>query len=201
MKKLRSPFGTNLNLFFISDDMKNSIILSFFHSFILLWNALPNPHLRQRKDFFSSFKGGARMAGRYDDLLRLPRPESRHPRMTMEARAAQFAPFAALSGYEDVIREAARLTTEPIVLAEDAREELSRRLTFLARRVSERPTVRITWFQPDARKVGGEYVTKTVTVRRVDGTVGYLELDDRSLIPIGAITELGGDLFLDAEAW
>ena len=141
------------------------------------------------------------MPGRYDDLLRLPRPESRHPRMTMEARAAQFAPFAALSGYEDVIREAARLTAEPIVLAEDAREELSRRLTFLAARVSERPTVRVTWFQPDARKLGGEYVTKTVTVRRVDGNVGCLELDDRSLIPIQTITDLNGDLFLDAEAW
>ena len=61
--------------------------------------------------------------------------------------------------------------------------------------------MRITWFQPDARKLGGEYVTKTVTVRRVDGNVGCLELDDRSLIPIQTITELNGDLFLDAEAW
>lgn len=141
------------------------------------------------------------MSGRYDDLLRLPRPESRHPRMTMAARAAQFAPFAALSGFEAVIREAARLTAEPIVLAEDAREELSRRLTFLAARVSDRPRVRVTWFQPDPRKVGGEYVTKTVTVRRVDGTAGWLELEDRSLIPIDRITDLSGDLFLDAEAW
>ena len=135
------------------------------------------------------------MPGRYDDILHLSRPVSEHAPMPMAERAAQFSPFAALTGYDRVIDEAARLTAEPLILGEDAREELSRRLALLAAEADRRPTVELTWFEPDARKLGGAYVTQAVTVRRVDSAYGVIELEDRSLIPIERISDLRGDLF------
>ena len=138
---------------------------------------------------------------RYDDIIDRPHPVSRvHPPLPMASRAAQFSPFAALTGYEAVIREAARLTAQPITLGEDSQAELNRRLALLAEAAGSRPSVELTWFEPDGLKLGGEYRTETVTVRRVDPSLGLLELEDRTLIPIDRISELRGQLFLDAEA-
>ena len=134
------------------------------------------------------------MAGRYDDIIDLERPVSpRHPPMTMAQRAAQFAPFAALTGYEEVIAEAARLTARPVELSEDAGRELDERLALLAAK-TEAPgalaAVELTWFVEDGLKLGGEYVTRTLTVRRVDRTYRLLELEDRSVIPINAVINI-----------
>ena len=134
------------------------------------------------------------MAGRYDDIIDLERPVSpRHPPMPMAQRAAQFAPFAALTGYEEIIAEAARLTAQPVELSEDAGRELDERLSLLAAK-TEAPgalaAVELTWFVEDGLKLGGEYVTRTLTVRRVDRTFRLLELEDRSLIPIDAVLNL-----------
>ena len=134
------------------------------------------------------------MAGRYDDIIGLERPVSRtHSPMPMEERAAQFSPFAALTGYEAVIDEAARLTSRQIELDEDAKQELNESLTELARRIDhggEPVPVSVTWFEPDGLKLGGEYLSRTVPVRRVDATYRLLELEDRSGIPIDAILHL-----------
>ena len=133
------------------------------------------------------------MAGKYDDIINLDRPVSRkHSPMPMEERAAQFSPFAALTGYEDVIAEAARLTAEQIELDEDARQELDRELTRLAQRIETGgPTeAELTWFVPDGLKLGGEYLTRRVRIRRVDQTYRLLELEDRSLIEIARILNL-----------
>ena len=134
------------------------------------------------------------MAGKYDDIIDLERPVSpRHPPMTMAQRAAQFAPFAALTGYEEVIAEAARLTARPVELSEDAGRELDEQLALLAAK-TDAPgalaAVELTWFVEDGLKVGGEYVTRTLTVRRVDRTYRLLELEDRSTIPIDAILNM-----------
>ncbi len=127
----------------------------------------------------------------YDDIIDLPRPtSSKHPRMPRENRAAQFSPFAALTGYDAVIRETARLTGRRADLDEQQLEELDRQLNALAARVEEETEpaeVRLTYFQPDRLKVGGEYVTETVRVRRVDPVFRVLELSDHSLIEIGDI--------------
>lgn len=140
------------------------------------------------------------MSGRYDDIIDLDRPVSgTHSPMPLARRAAQFAPFAALSGYDAVIREAERLTAQPVLLGEDSREELNRRLAILAAAAPGHPEVEVTWFEPDGLKLGGEYRTQRVRIRRVDETWRQLELEDRSLIPIGQISELRGDLFLDAD--
>ena len=134
------------------------------------------------------------MAGRYDDIIGLERPVSpRHPPMPMAERAAQFAPFAALTGYDEVIAEAARLTARKIELSEDATQELNDTLLELARQVevSDGPvSADVTWFEPDGLKLGGEYVTRTLNVRRVDRTYRLLELEDRSVIPINAVLNL-----------
>ena len=93
------------------------------------------------------------MAGKYDDIIHLKRPVSQnHPPMPMEERAAQFSPFAALTGYEKVIQEAARLTARQIELDEDAKQELNRELLELAARTEppgEPVELELTWFVPD----------------------------------------------------
>ena len=132
----------------------------------------------------------------YDDIIHLPHHVSgKHPRMSMHDRAAQFAPFSALTGFEEVIAEAARLTAQPVELSEDAGKELDERLALLAAR-TDAPgalaSVELTWFEPDGIKLGGEYLTRLVSVRRVDRTYRLLELEDRSLIELEQILELRG---------
>ena len=134
------------------------------------------------------------MSGKYDDIIHLERPLSeRHPPMSMAQRAAQFAPFAALSGYEAIIEEASRLTARRIELDEDAKAELNRSLLELAARTDppgEPVRVKLTWFEPDGLKLGGVYRTELVTVRRVDRCYRLLELSDRSLIEIDRVLDL-----------
>ena len=130
------------------------------------------------------------MSGKYDDIINLERPVSkRHPPMPLANRAAQFAPFAALTGYEAVIDEAARLTDRQIELDEDAKAEINRQLLALAARTDagEPMQVELTWFEPDSRKLGGAYRTELVLVRRVDQSYHLLELSDRSLIEINRV--------------
>ena len=136
------------------------------------------------------------MAGKYDDIIDLERPASkRHPPMPLRERAAQFAPFAALTGYEEVIREAERLTARQIELSEDAKADINESLVRLAALTDppgEPVLVELTWFEPDGLKLGGEYLTRSLTVRRVDRTFRCLELEDRSCIPFDRILHLRG---------
>ena len=131
------------------------------------------------------------MSGKYDDIINMERPVSkRHPPMPLANRAAQFAPFAALTGYEAVIEEAARLTARQIELDEDAKAEINRQLRALAARTDppgEPVQVELTWFEPDGLKLGGAYRTELVLVRRVDQSYHLLELSDRSLIEINRV--------------
>lgn len=106
---------------------------------------------------------------RYDDVINRQHPTSKkHPRMSNMNRAAQFAPFAALTGYEESIEETARLTDRRIELSEDDIEELNAKLNFIQEHIKERPEVTVTYFQPDERKEGGAYITVTGKVRRID---------------------------------
>ncbi len=102
----------------------------------------------------------------YSDIIDLPHHQSRvHPRMSLLNRAAQFAPFAALTGYGDAIDEAARLTDRRVELSEAEQSELNDKLKRLG---ADLPAeAEITYFVPDARKDGGRYVTRTVTVRQI----------------------------------
>ena len=125
------------------------------------------------------------MTGPYDDIINLPHHVSAtRPHMPMSNRAAQFSPFAALSGHEDAVREAARLTEEKIELSEDAQAALDAKLRPLSDGSMTGKEVTLTWFKPDARKAGGAYVTDSGIVKRVDQYEKILLLMDGRRIPI-----------------
>ena len=132
------------------------------------------------------------MNGPYDDILHLPHPTSKkHPRMSMEQRAAQFSPFAALTGFSGVIQETGRLTDRRVELGESDRAELERTLNFLDSQEEEHPLVQVTYFLPDERKEGGSYVTVTGRLKRIDQAEGTLLLQEGMRIPIRDIRSVG----------
>ncbi len=129
--------------------------------------------------------------GKYDDIIDLPHHVSTtHPHMPMTDRAAQFMPFAALTGYEDAVRETARLTDEKVELTEDEKAALDMRLQRLADEIASRPTVTLTYFQPDKKKSGGAYVTTTGQLKKIDDYDGILILADGQRISIEDILEI-----------
>ena len=125
------------------------------------------------------------MSGPYDDIIALPHPTStRHPRMPMANRAAQFSPFAALTGYEDAVQETARQTVARPELTEEEKSHLNAELQALAEKISEHPTVSLTYFQPDERKAGGAFVTAEGAAKKLDRHTGMVILDDGRKIPV-----------------
>lgn len=132
----------------------------------------------------------------YDDIIRLPCPTSRrHPRMPEADRAAQFAPFAALTGYDSAIDETARFTSEKTELGEDMRENLDRKRAFLAEIVDEKPEISVTYFVPDKRKNGGEYKTVQGQLARIDEYEQVIILMDGKKIPTVEVYDIESDLF------
>lgn len=106
---------------------------------------------------------------KYADIFRMPHHVSEtRPQMPLMARAAQFAPFAALTGYEDEVAETARLTDTELELDETRKAEIDEQLQYLQQHIEERPEVEIVHFVPDDRKAGGAYVTTTGKVNRLD---------------------------------
>ena len=136
------------------------------------------------------------MTGKYDDMLQLPHhiSASRKP-MAITARAAQFAPFAALSGYDAEVQEAGRLTDRPIEPDEYEKEAMNARLQLLARHFREKWVVSLVFFQPDERKAGGAYVTRTGTVKKLYETERLLTLTDGTVIPLDDLIALDGEEF------
>lgn len=131
------------------------------------------------------------MPGQYDDIINLPRPVSKkHPPMPMSKRAAQFLPFAALTGFEGEIAETSRLTQAAPELGEDALVALDRQLALLRQRLPEQPEVTITRFVSDEKKDGGQYETLTGQVRRLDEIERALILTDGTKIDLDTIVEL-----------
>mgnify|MGYP004453869129 FL=1 len=128
------------------------------------------------------------MDKKYAAIAGVPHHVSRvHPQMSMEDRAAQFSPFAALTGYGDVILETQRLTDEKVELDEEALALLNEKYQMLMRRMDEQPVVQITYFQPDERKEGGAYVTVTGVVRRVDDVMRKITMQDGNEIEMEKI--------------
>ena len=137
---------------------------------------------------------------RYDDIIALPHHVSdKRPQMSLHDRAAQFLPFAALTGYDDAVRETARVTDDRPELREDALELLDRRLRLLEAELASRPEITITYFLQDEKKQGGAFVSRTGVVRRIDGYERKLLLEDGAAIPIADVLMLEGDVFSEAE--
>ncbi|MFV0353410.1 MAG: hypothetical protein ACK5JF_14065 [Oscillospiraceae bacterium] len=136
------------------------------------------------------------MRGKYDDIINLPHPVSAtRPQMSLANRAAQFSPFAALTGFEAAIAETGRLTDGRIELAEGTIAALDRKLGILADAVDTKPEIAITYFLQDERKEGGAYVTVTGTAKKIDGFERAIVLADGKKIAIVDILELEGKLF------
>ncbi len=122
---------------------------------------------------------------KYANIINLPRPESHRPKMSAIDRAAQFSAFAALVGLDEQMNETARIVDGKIELSEDEMEFLDRKFALLVSRLNdEYPDVKITYFVPDKRKSGGSYVTKTVTVKRIDEVFRKILLMDGAEINI-----------------
>lgn len=136
------------------------------------------------------------MSSAYDDLLNLPHHTSAvQPAMPMQNRAAQFAPFAALVGYDALIRETARLTDQKVELDESVKAELNEKLRLLLELLPQQPEVTITYFQPDIRKAGGAYRTTNGIVRKFLHSENLLVMMDGSKIPVDAIAALNSSFF------
>ena len=133
---------------------------------------------------------------KYDKIINLPHHvSSTRPHMSMIDRAAQFSPFAALTGYDAAVRETARLTEQKIELDEYEKAALDQRILLLQEHLKELPEVTITHFVPDERKDGGKYISITEAVKKIDTYEKQIVLVDKSKIPIENILSIEGELF------
>ena len=132
----------------------------------------------------------------YEDIVDLPHHVSRkHPQPTVADRAARFAPFAAITGYDEMVLEEARITDDRIELDENSKAALNEKLNMILEFIDEQPEVSITYFEPDKRKAGGAYVTVTGTVKRIDEYEHLVIMTDGKKINIDDIYNLQSELF------
>ena len=133
--------------------------------------------------------------GKYDDIIHLPHHVSmKHSRMSAMSRAAQFAPFAALSGYDDAIDETARLTDAQIALGEGAIQELNEKLRCLTAHLADSSNVTILYFIPDAKKAGGRYTSVTGKIKKIKAYEQEIEMADGTIIAFSRMLSIDSDL-------
>ena len=138
------------------------------------------------------------MKDQYDDIINLPHHVSKtRPQMSMVDRAAQFSPFAALTGYDAAIKETGRLTDEKVNLSEEEKEALDRKQQILMERLGDHPALTVAYFVPDAKKSGGAYVTKDGNLKKIDGFERWMMLTDGTKIPLDDVADIESELFRD----
>lgn len=132
----------------------------------------------------------------YNDIINLPHHKSStRPHMSNRDRAAQFAPFAALTGHDSAIKETSRLTDDFIEISEDKMTALSAKMQMIIENILETPEVEFTYFAPDENKLGGAYISKMGNVRRVDEYDRVVIFTDGVKIPIDSIIDINGEFF------
>ena len=140
------------------------------------------------------------MNRKYNEIMGLPHHVSKtRPQMPMSDRAAQFAPFAALTGYDAAIKETGRLTDEKIELDEEALTALDMKYQLLMKAHDEAPEVTITYFQPDERKAGGKYVSAVGAVKKINDFERRITMQDGTKIPMDDVLSIDGELFSSLE--
>ena len=136
------------------------------------------------------------MKGPYDDIINLPHHVSKtRQRMSMLDRAAQFSPFAALTGYDATIKETGRLTDEKIELDEGALTILNMKFQTLIDNLKEQPDVSITYFKPDIRKTGGSYETVTGVIKKINDFERTIVFKDETVVLMDNVVNIEGTLF------
>ena len=140
------------------------------------------------------------MNRKYNEIMGLPHHVSKtRPQMPMSDRAAQFAPFAALTGYDSAIKETGRLTGERVELDVEALSALDMKYQLLMEALDEAPEVTITYFQPDERKAGGKYVSAVGAVKKIDDFERRITMRDGTRIPMDDVLSIDGELFSSLE--
>ena len=133
---------------------------------------------------------------RYDDIINLPHHISKsHSPMSTLGRAAQFSPFAALTGHAGAIKETARLTNKRMELDETTKTVLDEKLRIVHEQFSSQPEIEIVFFQPDLKKTGGAYVTIVGIVKKIDVYERTVVMQDETRIPIEDIIKITGEIF------
>ena len=129
--------------------------------------------------------------GKYENIIDLPHyVPKKHPQMSLEQRSAQFAPFSALTGYEEAVAETARLTSDRVELDEEEKTILDNKLMIIREQLHTKPVASITYFIPDNRKDGGEYVTVRGIVKKIDEYKQVIVLEGNTEIPILEIIKI-----------
>lgn len=136
---------------------------------------------------------------KYDDIINLSRPESHHPHLGIDSRASQFSPFAALTGYDEQVKETARLTNRRIEVNDGLREILNNKLNYINIHIKESPSISITYFVEDEKKDGGEYLTHDGIIKRIDIPNQLVIYKDNTKINMKDILCISGELFKELE--
>ena len=132
----------------------------------------------------------------YDKIINLKHFEpKRHSRMSMEARSAQFAPFAALTGYGDMVKETARFTDRRIEIDEGLKEVINNKLQYALENKNVNLDITFTYFIPDEKKNGGKYIEKTGQIKKIDDIDGYVILKNKEKIRLEDIINITGEIF------
>lgn len=136
------------------------------------------------------------MMNDYSDIISHPHYVSKtRPQMSELERAAQFSPFAALTGYDAAIKETGRLTDERIELGEETKALLDMKQQYLLEMISDQPEIAVTYFVPDEKKSGGEYITVTGNLKRIDNYERLMLFTDGKKIPMDEVVDIESDLF------
>lgn len=142
----------------------------------------------------TSHKGKENIMGKYDDIINMEHHVSnKHPHMSIHDRAAQFAPFAAITEHRDVVKEKARLTDKRIEIDEELKKELDRKLQILQKNIDEKYKISFIYFIPDLKKEGGRYITVTGIIKRIDEYEDIIVLEDKTKIPIKEIIDINSE--------
>lgn len=131
----------------------------------------------------------------FSDIIHMERPQSKHPKMSIYDRSAQFSPFAALTGHDNAIQETARLTEKRRILDKEQIQTLNNQLNFLISHLSNKFTITITYFQDDKLKDGGRYISQTSFISKIDTYQRYLLLDTGEKIYFKDLYRIDGDCF------
>lgn len=131
----------------------------------------------------------------YNDIIHLSRPKSKHPQMSLHQRSAQFAPFAALTGYEGQVKETARLTDKRIEIDEELKQILDMKIQVIKEKISSKPELEITYFIPDDKKDGGRYETIFDNISKIDNYNEKLIMQNGLKIDIKEIIDINSEIF------
>lgn len=138
------------------------------------------------------------MTDKYDNIIDLPHHVSKkHPQLGRDSYAAQFSPFAALTGYEDIVSETARATDEKTELDDDAKLRLSNKLKILLDHLDENPVISVTYFLPDKRKSGGRYVTADGIIKKYDDYEKIIYMTNGTVIRLDDLYEISAQIITE----